>query len=441
MTDKPHRSSRSVQSTAHNTAISHERRESELSDTPARNTPDDVLYLTDVVVHHHDWETRMGAVERLAKIDDPATIHPLIQALRDRDSFVRWKAVRGLKEKGHSATEALIKALNNDDGAIRIGAAYTLGSISDKVATLALIGALADEEVDVRARAADALGKIGDTDAVSALICALEDRSKIVRGRALQALIRIGRPAIKPLVQALKSGDEALVTRWMAARTLVSIGEPAVEELIVALDYPAWDVRLRTAETLGQIGDPRAVKPLVSLLDDPDAHVRMQAKDAIAKIGSPAIRALTAQLKHESRLVRGNAVAALAQIVDPRVVKPLVRVLGDLDRFVQNLALVALVGLGEMGTEQLEAALRNKNPCVRQNATKALGMIGDVGAVDYLIPMLKDLEPSIRAAAAEALGNIGDSRAFSALSTLLNDENTFVRANTKGALQKLKPCD
>lgn len=439
MKDKPHRPSRSVQPTARNTAISNERGKSELSDTPARNTPEDVLDLTDTVMHHYDWETRMEAAERLAKIDDPATIHPLIQALGDRDSFVRWKAVRGLKEKGRSATEALIQALNDDDTAIRIGAAYTLGSISDKVATLALIGALADEEVDVRARAAEALGKIGDTEAVSTLISALDDRSKIVRGRALQALIHIGQPAIKPLVKTIESGDEALVTRWMAARTLVSMGEPAVEELIIALDHPAWDVRLRTAETLGQIGDPRAVKPLVRLLDDPDPHVRMQAKEAIAKIGKPAIGTLVTQLKHESRLVRGNAVAALAQIRDPRAVKPLVRVLGDLDRFVQNLALVALVGLGETGTEQLEAALRNKNPVVRQNATKALGMIGDVRAVGYLIPMLKDPEPPIRAAAAEALGNIGGSRAFTALSTSLADENAFVRANTKDALQKLEP--
>jgi len=470
MKDKPPRPSRSVNPTDQNTAISNERGESELSDASARNTQEDVLYLTDTVMHHYDWETRMEAVERLAKIDDPATIHPLIQALRDRDSFVRWKAVRGLKEKGRSATKTLIQALNDDDTAIRIGAAYTLGSTSDNVVTLALIGALADEEVDVRARAAEALGKIADTDAVSALISALGDRSKIVRGGALQALTHIGQPAVKPLVKTIELEDEALVTRWMAARTLVSIGEPAVEELIIALDHPAWDVRLRTAETLGQIGDsravkpltellgdqaayvrecaaetlgqigdPRAVKPLVSLLDDPDAHVRLQAKEAVAQIGKPAITALVAQLKHESRLVRGNAVAALAQIADPRVVTPLVRMLGDLDRFVQNLALVALVGLGEMGTEHLEAALRNKNPGVRQNATKALGMIGDVRAVDYLIPMLKDPEPVIRAAAAEALGNIGDSRAFAALSTSLADENAFVRAHTKDALQKLEP--
>jgi HEAT repeat protein len=469
MKDKPHRPSRSVKPTAHHTAISNERGESELSDASARNTPEEVLYLTDTVMHHYNWETRMEAAERLAKIDDPATIRPLIQALRDRDSFVRWKTVRGLKEKGRSATEALIQALNDDNTAIRLGAAYILGSTSDNVVTLALIGALADEEVDVRARAAEALGKIADTDAVSALISALGDRSKIVRGRALQALIHIGQPAIKPLVKTIESGDEALVTRWMAARTLVSIGEPAVEELIIALDHPAWDVRLRTAETLGQIGDPRAVKPLtrllddqvayvreraaetlgqigdpravkplVSLLDDPDAHVRMQSKDAIAKIGRPAIKTLILELKRGNRLVRGNVAAALGQIADPQVVKPLVSLLGDPDRFIQNMAVVALVGLGEMSTKQLEAALSNKNLYVRQNATKALGMIGDVTAVDYLIPKLTDQDPSIRAAAAEALGNIGDSRAFAALSITLTDENTFVRATTKDALQKLE---
>ena len=175
------------------------------------------------------------------------------------------------------------------------------------------------------------------------------------------------------------------------------------------------------------------------MLDDPDAHVRIQSKDAIANIGRPAIRTLISELKRDNRLVRGNAVAALGQIADPQVVKPLVRLLGDLDRFIQNMAVVALVGLGEMSTEQLEAALRNKNRYIRQNATKALGMIGDVRAVDYLIPKLTDQEPLIRAAAAEALGNIGDSRAFAALSVSLTDENTFVRAVTKDALQKLEP--
>jgi len=470
MKDNPRRPSRSVKPTAHKTAISNGRGESELSDASARNTQEDVLQLIDALTHHHDWEMRMKAAERLATIFDPATIPPLIQALGDRDNFVRWTAVRGLKEKGGSATKGLIQALNEDDIAIRIGAAYVLGSIPDNVATLALTGALADEEVDVRVRAAEALGKIGDTDAVSALICALEDSSKIVRERAFLALVHIGQPAIKPLVKTLESRGEALVARWMASRTLVSIGEPAVDELIIALDHPAWDVRLRTAETLGQIGDrravkpltrllddqvayvreraaetlgqigdPRAVKPLANLLDDPDAHVRMQSKDAIANIGRPAIRTLTLELKRDNRLARGNAVAALGQIADPQVVRPLVSLLGDLDRFVQNMAVVALVGLGEMSTEQLKAALRNKNLYVQQNATKALGMIGDVRAVEYLIPKLTDQEPSIRAAAAEALGNLGGSRAFAALSVSLTDENTFVRAVTQDALQKLEP--
>jgi HEAT repeat protein len=80
----------------------------------------------------------------------------------------------------------------------------------------------------------------------------------------------------------------------------------------------------------------------------------------------------------DNRLVRGNAVAALGQIADPQVVKLLVSLLGYLNRYIQNVAMVALEGLVEMSTEQLEAVLRNKNRYIRQNATKALGMRGDV---------------------------------------------------------------
>jgi cyclophilin family peptidyl-prolyl cis-trans isomerase/HEAT repeat protein len=63
----------------------------------------------------------------------------------------------------------------------------------------------------------------------------------------------------------------------------------------------------------------------------------------------------------------------------------------------------------------LRVALSHSNPAVRRQGALAAGRIGDVAAVDLLLPALNDSSASVQAAAAFGLGLLKDARAIPAL--------------------------
>jgi len=153
------------------------------------------------------------------------------------------------------------------------------GDIGDSRAVEPLIEALGDEEDrGIRWRAAVALGEIGDERAVEPLIETLKDEDIIVRWNAAEALGEI----------EWQPKDDVERAYYLIAREqwnkLVKLGEPTVEPLIKTLGDKDWDVRMRAARALGEIGDERAVEPLIELLEDDDEGVRESAEEALEKI-------------------------------------------------------------------------------------------------------------------------------------------------------------
>ena len=69
-----------------------------------------------------------------------------------------------------------------------------------------------------------------------------------------------------------------------------------------------------------------------------------------------------------------------------------------------------------------------------RHAAEALGLIGDIRAVDGLTEALKDEDWLVRRNAAESLARLGDRRVIDALLPLLEDENDMVRDTAEGAL-------
>ena len=60
--------------------------------------------------------------------------------------------------------------------------------------------------------------------------------------------------------------------------------------------------RVVAAETLGDMGDPRAVEPLIRALDDPATEVRWVAAKSLGRLGDPrAVPALIRALRSEAR--------------------------------------------------------------------------------------------------------------------------------------------
>jgi HEAT repeat protein len=125
----------------------------------------------------------------------------LSKLLKDNSEDVRIIVVDTLEKIGKPAVPVLIQALqNNDNWMVRYSAADALGRIgaSDQEVVPVLINALRDKDEYVRSEAADVLGKIGKM-AVPDLINALQSKDAYVRYKAVDALRIIGKEAVAAL--------------------------------------------------------------------------------------------------------------------------------------------------------------------------------------------------------------------------------------------------
>ncbi|MBM4461825.1 MAG: HEAT repeat domain-containing protein [Chloroflexi bacterium] len=103
--------------------------------------------------------------------------------------------------------------------------------------------------------------------------------------------------AIPRLIGGMDCAD--VETCQKARLSLVSIGKPAVGPLIEALRSRKLWVRWEAAKALGQIADPVAAEALVGALRDKEFAVRWLAAEALIGLGRDALKPLLAELmKH-----------------------------------------------------------------------------------------------------------------------------------------------
>jgi len=99
---------------------------------------------------------------------------------------------------------------------------------------------------------------------VDQLVAALASKNPAERQAARGALVEVGRAAVGPLLVALHAPEQHL--RWEAAKTLGGIAHPdAAERLVEALGDKDGDVGWVVAEALIALGRD-AVKPLLTAL-------------------------------------------------------------------------------------------------------------------------------------------------------------------------------
>jgi HEAT repeat protein len=328
-----------------------------------------------------DPEVRQAAIIGLGEIGDPRAVDVLKEALKAADWQERRVIAGALSQLGweYEKNEAgllyclargdwqacatigkfalphLISALQSDDDAeVRVSSALALGAIGDYSVTEPLIHALKDAHAKVREAAATSLGRAKRRKAAEPLFEALEDLDPGVVSAAGSALIEIGEASLEPLVAALRDHDGD--RRARAVAMLFAVGDiPELQGslqriLISALsDSDKWS-RIRTASALGDISKEWAVKPLIEALYY--YGVRESAREALVKIGNPGITPLIGALRHRHIVVRRAAAEILGEIGGARSLKP------------------------------LEAALRDKDWCVREAAQSSLSSLKSRGITE-----------------------------------------------------------
>lgn len=152
-------------------------------------------------------------------------------------------------------------------------AVEVLGKLGDKQAVEPLIILLntpvnpsaSSVETKAHAAAAIALGKLKDTRAVKALVANVKNPNSVIATAAKTGLkdIASSNPKIvNQLLTAFKKDDPATVA------ALGAIGKPALEPMLAALKEPDVTTRINAASVLADIGDPKAIEPLSKNLTD-----------------------------------------------------------------------------------------------------------------------------------------------------------------------------
>ena len=136
--------------------------------------------------------------------------------------------------------------------------------------------------------------------------------------------------------------------------------------------------RVESAKALGNIGDIRAVEPLIIALKDKSSKVRKAVANALGTIGDTSALEplLLLSIKDSDSDVR-EVVAKALEKIDPNWSK---------SKAVQKVF------------PQIISFLKDKTFIVREESAKALGIIGDIRAVEPLIIALKDKSSKVRKA-------------------------------------------
>jgi HEAT repeat protein len=162
---------------------------------------------------------------------------------------------------------------------------------------------MAEEEIvsELRTRSrGDGRDAADDAAAISSLIAAFASEEGPVREAARRRLVHIGRPAVRPLMEALAGGDTQ--TRWEAAKTLGHLTDPdAAPALVRALQDEEFGVRWLAAEGLILL-EGEGLRPLLrALTEHPDSgwlrqgahHVlRVLSRRGFREVARPVLAAL-----------------------------------------------------------------------------------------------------------------------------------------------------
>jgi hypothetical protein len=215
-------------------------------------------------------------------------IKGLMRLLSHLDSDIQWQVSRALAALGKDATGHLIEELDNHDPKVRLGIIEALGDIGDPAAVRPLIHLLGEETgIEIRWAIALALGNAGDAAAIPPLVQTLQDPDKYVRFGAAMSLERLawepagdeerafyliakqeweslpalGPRATHPLLWATRDGDPSI--RAKAVNLIGEIGDArGADACGLVLRDPDGEVRWRAILAFPRCGVPLMHLPL-----------------------------------------------------------------------------------------------------------------------------------------------------------------------------------
>ena len=310
-----------------------------------------------------------------------------------------------------------------------------------EAAAPALMSFLRSKKPIQRAIAATALGAIGYGPAGAKVLPLIKDKDPAVQQAAVVAT---GRLAPDGAVRALarSAGKEELNLRVLATTALgLTRNAAAVTPLMRLLTDSHPKVQANAARSLGAIGNERATMALATMLADPvtRAPVRHAVAESLGRLGDPKAVAILLQATGETEpQIRKAAIVSLGQLKDPRAVRVLALLTRDAE-----LREVAIRALGQIAhVDGLASLLRiakepGADPITVKQAFWALGEIKSESTVAALKPYLAAKDTQMVKLACDALGRVRLPSATQALIDTLHHADRDTREMAAWALQQL----
>jgi bilin biosynthesis protein len=221
--------------------------------------------------------------------------------------------------------------------------------------------------------------------------------------------------------------------------------EEILRDLVERLGDPRGLIRLRVAETLGEIGEPATPYLMAALATHQNVVVRRAAAKTLTIIADPrSVPTLVqALLTDEDTVVHGSSVGALARMGEASV-PVLLEILAAPDRpeTTKGHAAWALSFIGVEAKEYLYREVNSESTAVRSAVVGAIAKIAqehpeETSAFDVLVAALDDTEANVRCEAAAVLGNLVYLPAQAKLLELLHHPDWESRKSAALALMKL----
>jgi HEAT repeat protein len=312
------------------------------------------------LVQSQNLGVQEAADRALRSIGGPAVVRAVAPLLRSDDPPARNIAMDVMREVGDQDFPTLVELLHDQDPDMRIFASDIIGSTNSPMAVDPLCEALLkDPEVNVRYQAAVSLGTLGKHEAAKCLNKALTD-DEWVQFAVIESLAKIR-------------------------------DESSVSALIGALSKSSDLVASMIVDTLGEIGNIKAVTMLIKYLDNSPAALRNKICRAVVMILGG--KSLTLLSENDRGKFRDYLLAALS----------------DEDIEIQDAAVhgLAFVGGGKASRAVLELA-GNLDPDNDQERLElAVSALTTIGLTDSLKEALASGEHSVALVAVETLARIG----------------------------------
>lgn len=200
---------------------------------------------------------------------------------------------------------------------------------------------------------------------------------------------------IEGLIEALKQRSDYTI-RTEAAEALIgmdkSLGKKKLPVLYNALGDPDKEVRRNVAEAIHTIGaDEEGIPYLIDSLNDESWGISTNVCRSLAALGVKAIPALTQALKHKSRVIRENAIRALGMMGSSaaQALPHLINALSASEFEVRQCVVEAMGNLGSMTKDAVPQLLEVWNK--EPEIRCMVETLGKIGATEAIDPLLKQL--------------------------------------------------